>query len=101
VRRRRSRPPGFRSPSRPSPGAGEDADEPLLLEDQDRSLWDAEEIAAGRIALEARALALRGRGPYVLQAAIASLPAEERIDGTRSSRCTDSSLRSPARRRSS
>jgi RNA polymerase sigma-70 factor (ECF subfamily) len=51
----------------------------VLLEDQDRSLWDAEEIAAGRTALE-RALSLRGRGPYVLQAAIASLQAEERID---------------------
>ena len=54
-------------------------DELVLLEDQDRSLWDAEEIAAGRTALE-RAIALRGRGPYVLQAAIASLQAEERID---------------------
>jgi RNA polymerase sigma factor (sigma-70 family) len=54
-------------------------EELVLLEDQDRSLWDVEEIAAGRTALE-RALALRGRGPYVLQAAIASLQAEERID---------------------
>jgi RNA polymerase sigma factor (sigma-70 family) len=54
-------------------------DELVLLEDQDRSLWDADEIAAGRTALE-RALALRGRGPYVLQAAIASLQAEEPID---------------------
>jgi RNA polymerase sigma-70 factor (ECF subfamily) len=54
-------------------------DELVLLEDQDRSLWDAEKIAAGRTALE-RALALRGRGPYVLQAAISSLQAEERID---------------------
>jgi RNA polymerase sigma-70 factor, ECF subfamily len=54
-------------------------DELVLLEDQDRSLWDAQQIGAGRTALE-RALALRGRGPYVLQAAIASLQAEERID---------------------
>jgi RNA polymerase sigma-70 factor, ECF subfamily len=54
-------------------------EELVLLEDQDRSLWDAEEIAAGRTALE-RALALRGYGPYVLQAAIASLQTEERID---------------------
>ena len=54
-------------------------DELVLLEDQDRSLWDAEEIAAGRTRLE-RALALRGGGSYVLQAAIASLQAEERID---------------------
>jgi len=51
----------------------------VLLEDQDRSLWNAQEIGAGRTALE-RALALRGRGSYVLQAAIASLQSEERID---------------------
>jgi RNA polymerase sigma-70 factor (ECF subfamily) len=54
-------------------------EELVLLEDQDRSLWDAEEIAVGRIALE-RALALRGGGPYVLQAAIGSLQAEEQVD---------------------
>jgi RNA polymerase sigma-70 factor (ECF subfamily) len=54
-------------------------EELVLLEDQDRSLWDVEEIATGREALD-RAIALRGRGPYVLQAAIASLQAEERID---------------------
>jgi RNA polymerase sigma-70 factor, ECF subfamily len=56
--------------------SGEDL---VLLEDQDRSLWDFQEIAAGREALE-RALALRGHGPYVLQAAIASLQTEERVD---------------------
>jgi RNA polymerase sigma factor (sigma-70 family) len=54
-------------------------DELVLLEDQDRSLWDSQEIATGREALE-RAIALRGRRPYVLQAAIASLQAEEQID---------------------
>jgi RNA polymerase sigma-70 factor, ECF subfamily len=54
-------------------------EELVLLEDQDRSLWDADQIAGGREALE-RAIALRGRGPYVLQAAIASLQAEEPID---------------------
>jgi RNA polymerase sigma factor (sigma-70 family) len=54
-------------------------EELVLLEDQDRSLWDLQEIAAGREALE-RAIALRGRGPYLLQAAIASLQADERID---------------------
>jgi predicted RNA polymerase sigma factor len=54
-------------------------DEIVLLEDQDRSLWDVDQIADGRAALE-RALSLRGRGPYVLQAAIASLQAEEQID---------------------
>ena len=51
----------------------------VLLADQDDSLWDREQIAAGRGALE-RALALHGRGPYVLQAAIASLHAEEPRD---------------------
>jgi RNA polymerase sigma-70 factor, ECF subfamily len=49
------------------------------LGDQDRSLWDSGEIEAGRAALE-RALALGGRGPYVLQAAIADLHAEEEPD---------------------
>ncbi len=51
----------------------------VLLEDQDRALWDAQEIAAGRRMLD-RAIALHGRGPYVLQAAIASLQTEEQID---------------------
>jgi RNA polymerase sigma-70 factor (ECF subfamily) len=51
----------------------------VLLADQDRSLWDFDEIADGRAALD-RALALGGRGPYVLQAAIASLHAEEPQD---------------------
>jgi RNA polymerase sigma-70 factor (ECF subfamily) len=47
----------------------------VLLRDQDRSLWDADQIAAGRAALD-RALGLGGRGDYVLQAAIANLHAE-------------------------
>jgi RNA polymerase sigma-70 factor (ECF subfamily) len=51
----------------------------VLLADQDASLWDEEKIAAGRRSLD-RALALGGRGPYVLQAAIASLHAEEPRD---------------------
>jgi RNA polymerase sigma-70 factor (ECF subfamily) len=51
----------------------------VLLADQDRSLWDEGEVAAGREQLE-RALALRGRGPYVLQAAIAALHTEEPRD---------------------
>ncbi|MFL5890779.1 MAG: RNA polymerase sigma factor, partial [Solirubrobacteraceae bacterium] len=51
----------------------------VLLADQDRSLWDRDQIAAGRAALE-RAIALHGRGPYVLQAAIASLHADEERD---------------------
>jgi RNA polymerase sigma-70 factor (ECF subfamily) len=56
--------------------AGEDL---VLLEDQDRSLWDVPQIAAGRAALD-QAVALGGRGAYVIQAAIASLQAAERID---------------------
>jgi RNA polymerase sigma-70 factor (ECF subfamily) len=51
----------------------------VLLRDQDRSLWDTDQIAAGRAALE-RALALGGSGPYVLQAAIAALHADEPQD---------------------
>jgi RNA polymerase sigma-70 factor (ECF subfamily) len=51
----------------------------VLLADQDRSLWDVDELAAGRLLVD-RAIALRGRGPYVLQAAIASLQTEEEID---------------------
>jgi RNA polymerase sigma-70 factor, ECF subfamily len=47
----------------------------VLLDDQDRSQWNAEQIAAGRAELD-RAFELGGRGPYVLQAAIASLHAE-------------------------
>jgi RNA polymerase sigma-70 factor (ECF subfamily) len=51
----------------------------VLLPDQDRSLWDAGAIAAGRRALD-RALALRRPGPYQLQAAIASLHADPETD---------------------
>jgi RNA polymerase sigma-70 factor, ECF subfamily len=51
----------------------------VLLGEQDRSLWDQEELARGRTALD-RALALGGRGPYVLHAAIAALHADEPQD---------------------
>jgi RNA polymerase sigma-70 factor (ECF subfamily) len=51
----------------------------VQLADQDPSLLDTSEVAAGRAALE-RALALQGRGPYVVQAAIASLHADEPRD---------------------
>jgi RNA polymerase sigma-70 factor (ECF subfamily) len=51
----------------------------VLLRDQDRRLWDLEEISQGRTALD-RAVALGGRGLYVLQAAIASLHVEEPQD---------------------
>jgi RNA polymerase sigma-70 factor (ECF subfamily) len=51
----------------------------VLLADQDRALWNAALISEGRAALE-RALALCGRGPYVIQAAIASLYTAEPPD---------------------
>ena len=51
----------------------------VLLRDQDRSLWDFDQIAEGRAALD-RALALGGRGPYALQAALAALHVEEPQD---------------------
>jgi RNA polymerase sigma-70 factor, ECF subfamily len=51
----------------------------VLLAEQDRSLWDEAQMAAGHAALE-RAMALGGRGPYVLQAAIADLHAEDPPD---------------------
>ena len=51
----------------------------VLLADQDRALWDAAEIAQGQLVLD-RALALRGSGPYVVQAAIASLHVDEPRD---------------------
>ncbi|MFL5831847.1 MAG: RNA polymerase sigma factor [Solirubrobacteraceae bacterium] len=51
----------------------------ILLADQDPALWDEAEIASGRTVLD-RALALRGRGPYVVQAAIASLHAVHERD---------------------
>jgi RNA polymerase sigma-70 factor (ECF subfamily) len=54
-------------------------DDLVLLADQDRALWDRSRIDAGRAALD-RAFGLRGRGPYVLQAAIASLHADEPRD---------------------
>jgi RNA polymerase sigma-70 factor (ECF subfamily) len=56
-----------------------DDSELVLLGDQDRSRWNTQQIADGRAELH-RALALGGRGPYVLQAAIASLHAETPCD---------------------
>jgi RNA polymerase sigma-70 factor, ECF subfamily len=51
----------------------------ILLDDQDRKLWDGEQIEQGKRVLD-RAIALRGRGPYLIQAAIASLHADEPRD---------------------
>ena len=51
-----------------------DGGELVLLADQDRSLWNRAQIA------EARAIPLTIPGPYVLQAAIASLQLESPVD---------------------
>lgn len=59
-----------RRPARTSPSG-----DLILLQDQDRSLWDRPQIAEG-IGLVERALASRGFGPYCLQAAIAAVHAE-------------------------
>ena len=47
----------------------------ILLENQDRSLWNREQIAEG-VALVEKALKSRRFGPYTLQAAIAAVHAE-------------------------
>jgi RNA polymerase sigma-70 factor, ECF subfamily len=47
----------------------------ILLEEQDRSLWNRDQIAEG-LALAERALSTRGFGLYTIQAAIAALHAE-------------------------
>jgi RNA polymerase sigma-70 factor, ECF subfamily len=51
----------------------------VLLRDQDRTLWDFDQIAEGRAALD-RAVALGGRGAYVLQAALAVLHSDDPQD---------------------
>ena len=59
--------------------AGQDL---VLLADQDRSRWDWGQVEEGRVLLDQALLhrsAVR-RGQYVIQAAIASLQAEERLD---------------------
>ncbi len=47
----------------------------VLLDDQDRSLWNREQIQEGRQLVQ-RALAMSGFGPYSLQAAIAAVHSE-------------------------
>ena len=53
------------------------AGEVILLEDQDRSLWNRDQIAEGRRLVE-RALAARRAGPYSIQAAIGAVHASAR-----------------------
>jgi RNA polymerase sigma-70 factor (ECF subfamily) len=68
----------------------------VLLPDQDRALWNQEEIADGVRTLEAAAL-LRRPGPYQLQAAITAVHAEaptwERTDWEQIVRLYDRLLR--------
>jgi RNA polymerase sigma-70 factor (ECF subfamily) len=59
-----------RRPARTTPSG-----EVVLLDAQDRSLWDRALIAEG-VALVERALAVRPPGPYAVQAAIAAVHAE-------------------------
>jgi len=59
-----------RRPARTSAGG-----EVVLLDEQDRSLWDRAMIAEGLILVE-RALSSRRIGPYTLQAAISAVHAE-------------------------
>jgi RNA polymerase sigma-70 factor (ECF subfamily) len=47
----------------------------ILLDDQDRALWNRQQIDEGRALVE-RALSSRRFGPYTLQAAIAAVHAE-------------------------
>jgi RNA polymerase sigma-70 factor, ECF subfamily len=54
----------------------------VLLEDQDRSLWDLDEIAKGRAVLD-RAVKLGGRDTYALQAQLAALHLDEPQDWAR------------------
>ena len=63
-----------------------DGQDLVLLPDQDRSRWDWRQIAEARDLLDralldpARRPGPSARGPYALQAAIASLQTEERLD---------------------
>jgi RNA polymerase sigma-70 factor (ECF subfamily) len=52
----------------------------ILLEDQDRSLWDRDKIAEG-LTLVKQAFSSQRPGPYTLQAAIAALHAEAKNPG--------------------
>jgi RNA polymerase sigma-70 factor (ECF subfamily) len=52
----------------------------VVMEDQDRALWDQGEIAEGIEILE-RALSMKNPGPYQIQAAISALHAQARSPG--------------------
>jgi RNA polymerase sigma-70 factor, ECF subfamily len=67
----------------------------VLLANQDRSLWDTAQIADGRAVLD-RALALHGRGPYVVHAGRAAAAPGPTGRGPR---CVPSSAGAGPRRR--
>ncbi|MCG8924987.1 RNA polymerase sigma factor [Lentzea sp. CC55] len=54
----------------------------VLLEDQDRALWNTDEIAEGMALLD-RALRFGSPGPYVLHAVIAALHVQDPVDWDR------------------
>jgi RNA polymerase sigma-70 factor (ECF subfamily) len=57
--------------------SGADGQDLVLLADQDRSLWDRRQIAEAREIIER---IVESRGPYLIQAAIASLQAADPVD---------------------
>jgi RNA polymerase sigma-70 factor (ECF subfamily) len=57
--------------------SGADGQDLVLLADQDRSLWDWQQIAEAREVIERT---VESRGPYLIQAAIASLQLADPID---------------------
>jgi RNA polymerase sigma-70 factor, ECF subfamily len=57
--------------------SGADGQDLVLLADQDRSLWDWQQIAEAREVIERT---VDSRGPYLIQAAIASLQLADPID---------------------
>ena len=62
-------------------GARFEGQDLVLLPDQDRSRWDWRQIAEGRAVLDRALTRVAGpAGPYAIQAAIASLQAEEQLD---------------------
>ena len=82
--------------------SGTDGQDLVLLADQDRSLWDWRQIAGG--ARDPRTGSSDSRGPYLIQAAIASLQAADPSTGGRSPRLrgtgrADRLARGPAERR--
>ncbi len=57
-----------------------DGQDLVLLQDQDRSRWDWTSIAEGRAILDGLDWAAVSPGPYTIQAAIAALQTEERLN---------------------